>query len=242
MTDRPILFSDPMVRAILREIERPGSGKTQTRRVAKRQDVVLRNGRPFVPTGVHSELPFSQPGWDVGDRLWVREAWRLTQVGGGSGGGMLPFHAYESCYRADDHTDYFEFEGEADPFLAFASDGWRPSIFMPRWASRITLTVTDVRVQRLQDITETDAIAEGAARLVVDDDGKYYESDAGTHRCGFAGLWNHLNDKRGFGWDRDPWVVALTFRPEFIGGVLSRREWNETPDGWPPTAATKARD
>lgn len=215
---RPILFSGPMVRAILREIESPGTGKTQTRRVSKRQDIVLRYGKPYVPVGVHSELPFSRPGWDVGDRLWVRETWWLVQVGGGRGGDILPFNAYEILYRADDHVNYFEFTGADepydDPFLPFASDTWRPSIFMPRWASRITLTVTDVRVQRLHDITEADAIAEGAARLVMDDDGKFYESDSGDHRTGFAGLWDHLNDKRGFGWDRNPWVVALTFRPE----------------------------
>lgn len=81
------------------------------------------------------------------------------------------------------------------------------------WASRFTLEITEVRVQRLQDISEEDAIAEGAPKLVMDDDARFYEAADGTHRCGFAGLWEHINGKRpGASWADNPWVVALTFK------------------------------
>jgi len=87
---------------------------------------------------------------------------------------------------------------------------WRPAIHMPRWASRLTLELTDVRVERLQDISEQDAIAEGADRLVMDDDGKFYESANGTHRCGYAGLWDHINGDGS--WDENPFVWCISFR------------------------------
>jgi hypothetical protein len=64
---------------------------------------------------------------------------------------------------------------------------------MPRWASRLTLTVSDVRVQRLQAISEEDAQAEGVAKLIWDGEGGWYESATGTYRCGFAGIWQHLH-------------------------------------------------
>lgn len=84
---------------------------------------------------------------------------------------------------------------------------------MPRWASRLTLRVADVVVERLQDISEDDAKAEGAEKLVMDDEHRFYASGkSGSHRCGFAGLWESINGRRkGASWDDNPWVVAITF-------------------------------
>ena len=88
-------------------------------------------------------------------------------------------------------------EGEPGPH-------WKPSIHMPRWASRLLLEITDVRVQRVQDITEEDAKAEGMIGSPLN--GKVW------HRENFSGSWDAINAKRGFGWDVNPWVWALTFR------------------------------
>lgn len=221
MADRPILFSGPMVRAILREIAAPGTGKTQTRRVLKPQPLpfigeffcvghVTKTGRcVFNARGDTGHVQAVVPGpphcfsaelvvpYGVGDRLWVRETWAVSTIYDG-----MPPRDIPPCgvrYAATDQRI-----GIKD----------RPSMFMPRWASRLTLTVTDVRVERLQDISEADALAEGAPRLGMDDDGKFYESLTGTQRCGFAGVWEHINGARaGCSWDENPWVVALTFRP-----------------------------
>lgn len=229
MADRPILFSGPMVRAILREIAAPGTGKTQTRRVLRAvpeppaHDNVSwpnpRHAHPYLdaycggprsdenPRGktnwwcwwTRDDRPCEQfnVGYAPGDRLWVRETWAVSTIYDG-----MPPRDIPQCgvrYAATDQR-----LGIKD----------RPSMFMPRWASRLTLTVTDVRVERLQDISEADARAEGAPRLGMDDDGKFYESLTGTHRCGFAGVWEHINGARaGCSWDENPWVVALTFRP-----------------------------
>lgn len=216
MADRPILFSGPMVRAILREIAAPGTGKTQTRRVLKEQSRlrmgindlgqpaaeylnVFGSWQPWVKNA-KSLRPYS-----IGDRLWVRETWKWDGVDS-IGAATRDFEDLMGpsfgpmFYKAD------------DPLCGPSK--WWPGIHMPRWASRLTLTVTDVRVERLQDISEADALAEGAPRLVMDDDGKFYESLTGTHRTGFAGLWEHINGARaGCSWDENPWVVALTFRP-----------------------------
>lgn len=172
MSVRPILFSAPMVRAII------AGRKLQTRRIAKRQD---------------------RPGYEVGDLLWVREAWRMS----------LPCDTSDRSWRGGPRSAPLY---RADPDCDFMKKGWKPGVHMPRAASRITLAVTKVRVQRLQEISEADAQAEGAARLVMDDEHKFYESEIGTYRCGFAGLWNHINGRRdGADWDSNPWIVALTF-------------------------------
>ena len=84
--------------------------------------------------------------------------------------------------------------------------GWRPSIFMPRWASRITLEITDVRVQRLQEITEEDARAEGYHPKINDSLPDW------TAKESFKILWDSLNAKRGLDWDKNPWVWALSFK------------------------------
>lgn len=189
MTERPILFSGPMVRAIL------AGRKTQTRRVAKVKPGILiqeiEEWQPL-PDGLFRRAVFTrdqiaEPRFASGDNLWVREAW-------GWYGSKPSVEEHRNgvpvFYRADDGSE-----------KCYGVD-WRPSIHMPRWASRLTLTVTDVRVQRLQDIDQHDAEAEG-----VDCSGPV------AVNC-FHVLWNSLNEDRGYGWEANPWVVAVTFTAE----------------------------
>lgn len=171
-----------------------------------------------------SVLDIAPNGYGVGDRLWVRETW--TDEGQSEG---------ECLYRAtvEDDTGYYLEE--------IAGIRWRPSIHMPRWASRLTLTVTDVRVQRVQEISEEDSIAEGIHRVdptpddlsngcTTDDfvfmapgvrqgwgatkDERDRDQWWPTATGAFRLLWDSLNAKRGYGWDINPWVVALTFTVE----------------------------
>lgn len=204
--ERPILFSGPMVRAIL------DGKKTQTRRVIKPQPTsalpdmrgtlmhhvrrsLWRSGKPTVDL-----CRYGRPG----EVLWVRETFM-------HGGSLAP--AYARRYRADDSVipGLGDFEGEL----------WVPSIHMPRWASRLLLGVTDVRVERIQEISESDIEAEGAPYA--------YALDGGAPKGGCAAIradkigrsflhgiwaerWDLINAKRGFGWDANPWVWAITFR------------------------------
>lgn len=185
MKERPILFSAPMVRALL------AGTKTQTRRVAKNLPheseyepglfsmMVVRDGKLMEATGGVGMLkplcPYGQPG----DRLWVRETWTEWE------GTFL--------YRAD-------FEG------CEVAWKWTPSIHMPRKSSRITLEVTAVRVERLQDISEEDAKAEGAG-------GERYIGqgfDHCVHREAYRTLWNDINGPGS--WDANPWVWVVEFK------------------------------
>lgn len=138
-----------------------------------------------------------------GDRLWVREAWAPMDLD-------LAFSTEDPSlilYRAD--------EEECLP------GRWRPSIHMPRWASRILLEITDVRVERVQDISEEDARAEGAPMYVIGhgpiSDGElaadpgYYRDN--LYRNGFEDLWDRINGPRGYGWDANPWVWVVSFTP-----------------------------
>jgi hypothetical protein len=107
-------------------------------------------------------------------------------------------------YQADGYIRHramwgIRYKGQMPPF----GKRWRPSIHMPRWASRITLTITDVRVERVQDISEADAKAEGV--LMDDPDAIFYSGM-------FAHLWNTIYHKRGLGWDANPWVWVIHFR------------------------------
>jgi hypothetical protein len=175
MKERPILFSGPMVQAIL------VGNKTQTRRAIKPQPQAVRDGlygwKQVAGGGYEvvwnalqmsgsqalSEFcPYGAPG----DFLWVRETHVVT-----AGGNVL--------YKADDQD----------------LTNCRPSIFMPRWASRITLEIIGVRVQRLQEISQMDSRAEGL-----------------DSRDSFALLWDRINEKRGYGWHANPWVWAVEFR------------------------------
>lgn len=217
MKTRPILFSGAMVQALL------AGRKTQTRRVA-----VPQQSMPKVPpltmepwiidgeqeidddgvpcwAGTHPDYPtgekwFSCPHGKADDRLWVREA--------------LYERAGQWFYKADDAPVL------VDPAYAAACVAWAhhketahcPSLFMPRWASRMMREVVSVRVERLQDISEADICAE--LGCPVDWTGPGPEPYQRDLRGAFANLWNTINTKRGpaFTWAGNPWVWAVTFK------------------------------
>lgn len=224
--ERPILFSAPMVRAIL------DGRKTQTRRVVKPQpelrDIagafaswVFKGGLlyPNAAPRVLASCPYGTPG----DRLWVRETWEQVHpcqiddgrfsIKGRAGIPGPPGVKYRVIYRADGEYPRVHFGPTEHPYRERclpncqrdhlhpeeAWNGWCPSIHMPRWASRITLEITDVRVQRLLDMTDADAQAEGA------------EAADNMSTKDFRYLWDSINKKRA-PWESNPWVWALTFR------------------------------
>jgi len=212
MKDRPILFSAPMIRAIL------DGRKTQTRRVL---DAWCDEPPAFVEDGVvtafdENDRPYRWPRTNaVGDRLWVREAHYLTDDGD-----------YERAVYAADAADVrLHLSGVEQLRACHPNIDWskharlRPSIHMPRWASRITQIVTHVRVQRLQDISEDDAIAEGVVRVrdachVIR--GFDYDLSGLCHTSAitpFQKLWMHINGDDA--WEANPWVAAYTFTPIF---------------------------
>lgn len=198
MKERPILFNGDMVRAVL------SGQKTQTRRVIK--------GRP-IKTQKHALFcPYGHPG----DRLWVRETWyyEMHMHDMTAGEPNLPGGLYSHrCIYCADQPDY-----PVD--IGVGGDGWCPPCRMPRWFSRITLEITDVHVERVQDITNDEAIAEGAyeVRKVGDDiahatwtmDGLDWRYD--TPREAFAATWGSLYAADGLGWDVNPWVWVVTFK------------------------------
>lgn len=209
VTDRPILFSASMVRAIL------AGRKTQTRRVLKPQPDFLGGSGTETDRSswgwedgdggyvllsadpMDSSTRQYKPRWAVRDRLWVREKWSGPHLGSDANNRPCNWRKYDPIwYWADGNPE--------------TGDWSRPksSIHMPKWASRITLLVTGVRVERLHDITEADALAEGAPCGAFDDEGKFYEGK-GTHVSGFAGLWDHINGSGS--WDANPWVSVTTF-------------------------------
>jgi len=196
--DRPILFSGPMVGALLE------GGKTQTRRVlASDKKDSLFNGEwsdSYVLDPGNADWRARDIRFAIGDRLWVREAWRCN--GWATDLATIFYRASEG----DGYTAMCEqYPVVGKPPLRVTAT-WRPGIHMPRWASRLTLTVTDVRVQRVQEISEADAEAEGTAPILVPPDG-----GSAPHVEGFRDLWDSINASRGFGWETNPWVVALTF-------------------------------
>ncbi|MBK7337807.1 MAG: hypothetical protein IPJ00_17345 [Saprospirales bacterium] len=180
MKERPILFSGPMVRAILE------GRKTMTRRVVKpqfRNSTEERFFREEQPTYL---CPFGIPS----QKLWVRETWLDDGETKDSP---------QWIYRAD-NENYPRNEGQ----------NWKSSIFMPRAASRILLEVVSVRVERLQDITEEDAMAEGA-ELYDNHDGTFGGYGAPmTYRESFHLLWQSINGPDS--WDQNPWVWVVEFR------------------------------
>jgi hypothetical protein len=231
MADRPIIFSAPMIRALL------AGRKTQTRRILKPQPRPFEcEGRSYwsaVP-GIGGRIFVSDADllaahrWCVGDRLWVKETW---QTGSGFDGPQIAFRATGDCHDieawdGEDEGAGPSFNYERCPgakwhtwlpdLLSGAAGIWRPSLFMPRWASRLTLLVTNVRGERLQDISEADAVAEGIEPEAKPIEGttyfRNYEAARGDHlpaRASFASLWSSINGPES--WQANPWVVAVTF-------------------------------
>jgi hypothetical protein len=203
MKERPMLFSTPMVRAIL------DGRKTQTRRVVKNSDVrdvgaygvaayvtsrdVKERGRVLGRRDVTKTCPYGGPG----DKLWVKETFVFRSK-------------HERYYYRADHPVH-------DPY---AHDGWRPSIFMPRKASRITLEITAVRLERLQEISEEAAIAEGVELAYRDVPAamggcrawRDYSDRSPWHSSAWASyrsLWESINGPGS--WAANPWVWVISF-------------------------------
>ncbi|WP_322884211.1 hypothetical protein U8C35_07585 [Sinorhizobium medicae] len=201
MTDRPILFSAPMVRALLSD------RKTQTRRLLKPQPQgeVINYGWQRDEGAYWTDQSFAShklPIW-AGYRLWVKETWRTES------------RAYDDLAPSEmGGEETVLYDADADWSANKTTGKTRVSIHMPRWASRTTLIVTDVRVERLQDISEADARAEGCP---VTWDGEPYDppppevdSWQGYGRASFFLLWSKINGPGS--WDANPWVAAYSFR------------------------------
>jgi len=209
MKERPILFSAPMVRALL------DGTKTQTRRVVKpRPDWAMGKRCMLQPhelagevnQGEYSNCPYGQPG----DRLWVRETW-CGEIDGHTS--QLIYNedgnTYKCLYRADGHHVVLD---DGDGFTKTNKDGseaspWKPSIHMPRWASRITLEITGVRVERLQDISIADAMTEG---VVETNDTLRGLEPCMEWRYAYEDLWKSINGPGS--WDLNPWVWVIEFK------------------------------
>lgn len=225
MKERPILFSAPMVRAIL------DGKKTQTRRVVKPQPTFDEHRREWSWENKRGRIAWTGekplaaarlgaldlcPHGGVGDRLWVRETWYCDHAFAGDYEAMHDMgvqYPPEKCHAEWAEEMYFRADVPSGRFADAGYWGesgcWRPSIFMPRWASRITLEITDVRVERLQDISEEDAKAEGVVPFVRDEEGDCWTD--GKYRTAFNYLWESINGKRA-PWSSNPWVWVISFR------------------------------
>jgi hypothetical protein len=235
MRELPVLFSGPMVRAIL------DGRKTQTRRILKPQpseDVDRLIGPELYEPmaydafggcypgneiyGVYDDFPGGNYGvkcpWRPGDKLWVRETWTsacpypINQCPPGK-----PKQISFVCDVCEHNKPYY-FRADMGEIM-MESNKWKLSIFMPRAASRIMLEVTDVRVEQLQDITEEGAIAEGCSGVPCDHPlGRWACEDCYNSgwleppQVEFMQLWDSINAKKGYGWDANPWVWVIVFR------------------------------
>lgn len=202
MKERPIIFNGDMVRAILE------GRKTQTRRVIKPQPVFnsmfnewrTEKNRVAYDTGelifdsFLDGCPYGQPG----DELWVRETW-------------------QHCFAQDNVPIEKTIIYKAD-CPNYDATPCKPSIHMPRCFSRIQLKITDVRVERVQDIADEDIKAEGIREFTKDGnvmkyglEGWVWQTMPRTPRDAFKELWDLINAKRGYSWDANPWVWAIEF-------------------------------
>lgn len=195
MNEHPILFSTEMVQAILT------GRKTQTRRVVKSELIIEQaefecgnrpnviQSEPSLQYWTENSCPFGQ----VGDRIWVRETHAF-----------IPKTAYrasniDQIINPNDQETVAIFKAGFD--LSQTGIKWKPSIHMPRWASRLQLEITNIRIERLNDISEDDAIAEG---MIADDD--YCAEEY------FSKLWNEINGWDEKGWNANPWVWVVEFK------------------------------
>lgn len=223
--ERPILFSTPMVQAILE------GRKTQTRRIVSKSNSLhslvwdaFDWSEVYVnsPVGLkvkckgQEELWRIWPKWEVGDILWVREKTRRyyeTDVNGN-----IDYDRLVVEYATDKTEEIYLMDGDGS--IAMTKDGeerfvpWKPSIHMPRSACRIRLQITDIRVERLQDVSEEDAKAEGVERF-PNGRWKMYGLhhnvyDMPTAHDSFRTLWRTINGEES--WNANPWVWAIAFK------------------------------
>lgn len=231
MKAKPILFSGDMVRAIL------DGRKTQTRRTIKPQPMFVSSiYQPFSDGEWWGAAHNSGIRWQgkcpygaAGDLLWVRETFIIESTHEYHGEHIMPDDGrpIKTILGDCDCSEFFniphyratEPEPHIVPYdLEYANDDrtrWRPSIFMPRWASRLTLEIIDIRVERLQDISEEDAIAEGIS-YTEDYDGYHVEDCKYFHghdpRVSFLALWRDINGCQ----SRAPWVWVVEFTPHLL--------------------------
>lgn len=210
MNEKPILFSGSMVRAILNDY------KCQTRRVIKPQpphwrwnhyswdERCINVASDDDKDGYYVICPYGKPG----DRLWVRETW-----------------AHDDVYCKDircgniDHIWWKANEEQFGTANSFAGNArWHPSIHMPRWASRITLEIVKIRVEKLQDIAKDenveDIFEEGLPKHAYYEFADNEPTDINVEEAleDFQDLWNSINAQRGYGWDHNPWVWVIEFK------------------------------
>lgn len=188
MNERAIIFSREMTLAIL------AGRKTETRRPVKRGieiGTALRGSQIFFNAHDAKGFLVQCPYGRQGDRLWVKETW-----------GYRSTLSISLCEGECSHRHLAYRFSEPDAMVWH----WTPPLYMPRWASRITLEITATLIERVQDITERGAIAEGV--MPCGHDG--YHTD--QHRCAFRTLWDRINQKRGFAWAINPWVWVIKFR------------------------------
>jgi hypothetical protein len=218
MKERPILFKAEMVNAI-RERR-----KTQTRRVIKPQpaaDADMFNARFGIVTDLANFVVYTCPQGKPGDRLWVRETWRT-------------FNGFDHLKPSDlvQSIDWIRYEADGE---SWDNQGKiRQSIFMPRWASRILLEITDIRAERLNDIGNGDAMQEGIVQTWGDfggnppkwaiDEVDSYGDASGSHIYdnhtsseNFCLLWESINGKGS--WDENPWVWVVEFKEIDASGL-----------------------
>ncbi|HCL5249752.1 TPA: hypothetical protein N2F69_004607 [Salmonella enterica] len=204
-----MIFNGEMVRAIL------DGRKTQTRRIMKNQPAgdypetpaLIRNvGTGFQWHGLYGESSiFNCPLGSIGERIWVRETYQ---------GPLFDYEQMES-YLEDsskfEKPDFCVYRADGNPAPEFydADDnlhcGWRPSIHMPRWASRITLEITDVRVERLNAISEEDAQAEGVQPACYE-----ITPPEAAYRVSFGEVWRGIYGEES--WSANPWVWVIEFK------------------------------
>lgn len=214
MKEHPILFSAPTVPAILE------GRKTQTRRVVKHPEFhgCMTGDCPHVEQEfcdvalfefAQKDCPYGQPG----DRLWVRE--QYWAGGKWAPNGLTATGRKKWRFVPVGGSLRFQENPPKQPAKRDGECGWvyRHARYMPKAHSRITLEITDVRVQRVQEISAADAEAEGVLPWIGDKNKGHGKplSDKWAREC-FARLWDSINAKRGFGWDVNPWTWALTFK------------------------------
>jgi hypothetical protein len=203
--EKPILFNTEMVKAVL------DGKKTQTRRVIKFNKLSnIKKGRLFYSKTFNSwaieggeahitlvDCPYGK----IGDQLWVREKFAIGAVVGAENDesylsqckGENDIIPYEWCIRED---------------IGIEEVKWKPSIFMPRSASRIQLKIKDIRVERVNDVEPGDCLSEGIEAC------DHYEENPFGCECvifSFMDLWDSINKKRGYGWDKNPYVWVVEF-------------------------------